>query len=85
VRWDKHFPDRNPALSSAVDCRRRRVCVRRLRISEIYLLDQQRDARPRLKPEDLGDAVNAGRILTHFAGFRRLKLDPVSLLGGLSR
>jgi len=29
--------------------------------------------------------VNAGRILTHFAGFRRLKLDPVSLLGGLSR
>jgi len=33
--------------------------VRRLRISEIYLLDQQRDARPRLKPEDLGDACVA--------------------------
>jgi hypothetical protein len=50
VRWDKHFADRNPALSGAVDRRRRRVCVRRLRISEIYLLDQQRDARPRLSP-----------------------------------
>jgi len=47
VRWDKHFTDRNPALSGAVDRRRRRVCVRRLRISEIYLLDQQRDACPR--------------------------------------
>jgi hypothetical protein len=29
------------------------VCVRRLRVSEIYLLDQQRDACPRLKREDL--------------------------------
>jgi hypothetical protein len=28
---------------------------------------------------------NAGRILTHFARYRRLNLDPVSLLGGLSR
>jgi hypothetical protein len=62
VRWDKHFADRNPALSGAVDRRRRRVCVRRLRISEIYLLDQQRDASPRLKPEDLGDACTEERM-----------------------
>ena len=62
MRWDKHFADRNPALSGPVDRRRRWVCVRRLRISEIYLLDQQRDACPRLKPEDLGDACTEERM-----------------------
>jgi len=36
--------------------------VHRLRISEIYLLDHQRDVRPRLQPEDLGDACTEDRM-----------------------
>lgn len=38
------------------------VCVRRVRIAEIYSLDALRRDCPRLKPEDLGDACSEERM-----------------------
>jgi hypothetical protein len=38
------------------------ICVRRVRIGEIYSLDRLRESCPRLKPTDLGDSCTEARM-----------------------